>query len=88
MYLFALVIAGPLHRVEHHAAIVVELGQLVAVQNQTIFTIANHAHIGLEYLRGKVLCKNQIDVPIQPVLFGFLNQFHLLVECAKHDHAG
>lgn len=73
--------------VEYHPPAIVELRKTVAVEDQSVFAVADYFHVGLQNLRGEILAEHERDIAFQPVA---LPQFDVIVhlfERAEKDHA-
>lgn len=79
-------IPPPVEAVEHHSAIVPELWQLVTIENQSVFAVANNLHIGLQDLCREFLAENEIDVVVQSVPLAQLYEMKLLLESTEQNH--
>ena len=88
MHFRGIVVALPVEAVENHTPLVVELGQLVAVQHQTVFAVADNLHIGFQHLRREILTENEVDVVVKSVFLSQFYELELLLELAEKHHAG
>jgi hypothetical protein len=85
------IVTHPIYAIEHHTppnCIIVELGQLVPVKQNAIFTITHNLHVRFKDLCRKVIAEYKIDVMVEPIPLTEFNVFEMLFKLAKHNHQG
>lgn len=81
-------VSRELHAVHNHLAVVVELRQFVAIEDETILAVANNLHVSLQDLRRVVLSEHEGNAALETVSLAKLLVVELLLPSAEDDHAG